>query len=98
MSSWNYGGSSSSNPIEDEPVIPDIMDEFTSDDFYEDNPDDQEIVLVPTMDYNPYGEVKLREQMHFDSNEATVSAIKHYHITNGYNFNVLESKPYLYVA
>ncbi|XP_027905846.1 uncharacterized protein LOC114165407 [Vigna unguiculata] len=90
MSSWNYGGSSSSNPIEDEPVIPDIVEEFTSDDFYEDNADDQEIVLVPTMDYNPYGE--------FDSKEATVSAIKHYHITNGYNFNVVESKPHIYVA
>ena len=33
MSSWNYGGSSSSNPIEDEPVIPDIVEEFTFDDF-----------------------------------------------------------------
>jgi len=79
-----------SNPIEDEPVIPDIVDEFTSDDFYEDNPNDQEIVQVPTMDYNPYGEVKLRERMHFDSKEATLFA-KHYHIINGYNFNVLES-------
>jgi len=36
--------------------------------------------------------------MQFDSKEATVSAIKHYHITNGYNFNVVESKPHLYVA
>ena len=98
MSSWNYGASSSSNPIEDESVIPDIVDEFTSDDFNEDNPHDQEIVSVPTMDYNPYREVELREWMHFDSKEATMSAIKHYHITNGYSFNVLESKPHLYVA
>ena len=98
MSSWNYGGSSSSNPIEDQPVIPDIVEEFTFDDFYEDNADDQEIVSVPTMDYNPYGEVDLQERMQFDSKEATVSAIKHYHITNGYNFNVVESKPHLYVA
>jgi len=59
MSSWNYRGSFLSNPIEDEPVIPNIVKEFTSDDFYEDNVDDQEIVLVPTMDYNPYGEVEL---------------------------------------
>ena len=98
MSSWHYGGSSSSNPIKDKPIIPDIMDEFTSIYFYEDNPDDQEIVPVPTMDYNPYGKVELRERMHFDSKEATVFAIKHYHITNGYNFNDLESKPHLYVA
>ena len=55
MSSWNYGGSSSSNPIEDEPVIADIVEEFTCDDFYEDNANDQEIVLVRTMDYNPLG-------------------------------------------
>jgi len=43
------------------------VDEFTSDDFYEDNPHDQEIVPVPSMGYNPYGEVEEREQMHFDS-------------------------------
>jgi len=98
MSLWNYGGSSLSNPIEDEPIIPYIVEEFTSDDFYEDNTDDQEIVPVPTMDYNPYGEVELQERMQFDSKEATVFAIKHYHITNGYNFNVVESKPHLYVA
>jgi len=98
MSSWNYGVSSSSNPIEDKPVIPDIVDGFTSDDFDKDNPHDQEIVPVPTMDYNPYGEVELREQMHFDSKEITMSSIKHDHITNGYSFNVLESKPHLYVA
>jgi len=36
--------------------------------------------------------------MQFDSKETTMSAIKHYHITNGYNFNVVESKPHLYVA
>jgi len=98
MSSWNYKGSSSSNPIDDEPIIPDIVEEFTSDDFYEDNADDQEIVPIPPMDYNPYGEVELQERMQFDSKEATVSAIKHYHITNGYSFNVVESKPHLYVA
>jgi len=98
MSSWNYGGSFSSNPIEDEPVIPDIVDKFSSDDIYEYNLDHQEIVPIPTMDYNPNVEVVLREQMHFDSKEATVSTIKHYHITNGYNLNVLESKPHLYVA
>ena len=57
MSSWNYEGSSSSNPIDDEPVIPDIVEEFTSDDFYEDNANDQKIVPIPPMDYNPYGEV-----------------------------------------
>jgi len=57
MSSWNYGGSSSSNPIDDEPIIPDIVEEFTSDDFEEDNADNQEIVPIPPMDYNPYGEV-----------------------------------------
>ncbi|XP_027905666.1 uncharacterized protein LOC114165204 [Vigna unguiculata] len=98
MSSWNYGGSSSSNPIDDEPIIPDIVEDFTSDDFEEDNADNQEIVPIPPMDYNPYGEVQLQEGMQFDSKEATVSAIKHYHITNGYNFNVVESKPHLYVA
>jgi len=70
MSSWNYGGSSSSNPIEDESIISNIMDEFTSDDIYEDNPDDQKIVPVPTMDYNPNEEVELWERMHFDSKEA----------------------------
>jgi len=70
MSSWNYGGSSSSNPIEDEPIIPDIVKEFTSDNFYEDNADDQEIVSVPTMDYNMYGEVELQERMQFNSKEA----------------------------
>ena len=63
----DYGWSSSSNPIGDEPGIVDIVDEFTSDDFYEDNPHDQEIVPVPSMGYNPYGEVEEREQMHFDS-------------------------------
>jgi len=72
MSSWNYGGSSSSNPIDDEPVIPKIVEKFTSDDFYEDNTNDQEIVLIPTMDYNSYGEVELQEHMQFDSKEATV--------------------------
>jgi len=63
----------SSNPIEDELVIPNIVDEFISDYIYEDNPDDQEIVPILIMDYNPNGEVKLREQMHFDSKEATIS-------------------------
>jgi len=86
-------GSSSSNTIEDELVIPNIVEEFTSDDFYEDNADDQEIIPVPTMDYNPYEEVELQKRMQFDSKEATVFAIKHYHITNGYNFNVVNRNP-----
>jgi len=61
MSSWNYGGSSSTNSIKDEAVIPDIVDEFSSNDIYEDNLDDQGIVPIPTMDYNPNVEVELRE-------------------------------------
>jgi len=32
MSSWNYGGFSSSNPIEDQLVNTNILDEFSSDD------------------------------------------------------------------
>jgi len=59
MSSLNYGWSSSSNPIEDEVVISNIVDEFCFDDIYEDNPHDQEIVPIPTMDYNPTVDVEL---------------------------------------
>jgi len=57
MSSWNYGGSSSSNSIKDEPAISDIIDEFSFDDIFEDIPHDHEIVQIPTMEYNPNVEV-----------------------------------------
>jgi len=59
MSSWNYGGSSSFNLIEDEPVIPDIVNEFSSYYNFEDNLHDDEIVQIPTMEYKPNVEVKL---------------------------------------
>ncbi|XP_052727445.1 uncharacterized protein LOC128194931 [Vigna angularis] len=35
--------------------------------------------------------------MQFQSKEETILAIKHYHITNGYKYTVVESKPNIYV-
>jgi len=46
MSSWNYGDFSSSKSIEDQPVIPDIIDKFISYDNFEDIPYDHEIVPI----------------------------------------------------
>jgi len=54
MSSWNCGGSSSSNLIEKELVILNIVDDFSSDDIFEDMEQYNEIVPIPTMKYNQY--------------------------------------------
>jgi len=59
MSSWNYRGSSSSNPIEEEPIILDIVDDFSFDDIFEDMEQYNEIVPIPTIEYNSTIEVEL---------------------------------------
>ncbi|XP_047179213.1 uncharacterized protein LOC124846045 [Vigna umbellata] len=97
MASWNLPSSSSSHLIDEEPVILDNVDDFSTDDeldniIEDDNNDDGHIAQSSAQVFP-----ELIQGMQFQSKEETILAIKHYHITNGYKYTVVESKPNIYV-
>ena len=98
MDTWNVGGTSLSQ--HEEPIIRDIVDDISEDgDNYDFDLDDED-EFNRSSQYISSGsqsghniDCELNEHMSFISKEATLNAIKRYHINNGYKFVVVESKP-----
>ena len=98
MGTWNVSGTSLSR--HEEPIIRDIVDDITEDgDNYDFDLDDED-QFNRSSQYIPSGsqsrhniDCNLNEHMSFMSKEATLNAIKRYHIDKGYKFVVVESKP-----
>jgi len=85
---------------DDEPIIRDMVHDFSEDDEHDDN-------SIPTSSTHPNQsfsraaqtiQFELCEGMSFHTKEETLSAIKEYHIDQGYKFVVVESKTDRYVA
>jgi len=103
MDTWNVGGTSLSQ--HEELITRDIVDDISEDgDNYDFDLDDED-QFNRSSQYIPSGsqsrhniDCDLNEHMSFMSKEATLNAIKWYHIDNGYKFVVVESKPNRYVA
>ncbi|XP_017441222.1 uncharacterized protein LOC108346671 [Vigna angularis] len=97
MASWNLPSSSSSQFIDEEPLILDNVDDFSTDDeldnILEDDNNDDGHITQSSAQVIP----ELNQGMQFQSKEETILAIKHYHITNDYKYTVVESKPNIYV-
>jgi len=103
MDSWNAG--SSSYIITDEPFIPDIVDDISDDDDYEELLlDEPSLSNFSSQHHHSFSraaqniQFDLEERMCFQSKEATVSPIKQYHIDQGFKFVVIESKIDRYVV
>ncbi|XP_052736606.1 uncharacterized protein LOC108328482 [Vigna angularis] len=97
MASWNLPSSSSSQLIDEEPLILDNVDDFSTDDeldnIIEDDNNNDGHIAQSSAQVIP----ELIQGMQFQSKEETILAFKHYHITNGYKYIVVESKPNIYV-
>jgi len=103
MDTWNVGGTSLNE--HEEPIIRDIVDDISEDgenyDFDLDDEDQyrsfsQYILSGSQSEHNI--DRDLNEHMCFMSKEATLNAIKQYHIDNSYKFVVVESKSDRYVT
>jgi len=101
MDSWNDG--SSSYIIPDEPL--DIVDDISNDDDYEELLSNEPFVPnCYSQQHHSFSRVAqniqfdLEERMRFQSKETTVSAVKQYHIDQGFKFVVIESKINRYVV
>ncbi|XP_068461662.1 uncharacterized protein [Phaseolus vulgaris] len=103
MDTWNVGGTSLSE--HEEPIIRDIVDDISEDgENYDFDLDDEDQFNRSSSQYILSGSQSehnidrdLNEHTCFMSKEATLNAIKQYHIDNGYKFVVVESKPDRYV-
>jgi len=104
MDTWNVGGTSLSQ--HEEPIIRDIVDDISEEgENYDFDLDDEDQFNGSSSRYISSGSQSehnidhdLNEHMSFMSKEATLNAIKQYHIEHGYKFLVVESKPDKYVA
>ncbi|XP_068503826.1 uncharacterized protein [Phaseolus vulgaris] len=103
MDSW-YSGESSLN-TEKETIIRDMVHEFSADDEQEEYiPEEQTFPTSSNDNVQSFSRTThnihfdLSEGMSFNSKESTLNAIKQYHIHQGYNFMVVESKPNGYTA
>jgi len=97
MDSWNAG--SSFYIIPDEPFILNIVDDMSDDDNCEELLlDEPSLPNCSSQQHHSFSratqniQFDLEERMCFQSKEATVSAIKQYHIDQGFKFVVIKSK------
>ncbi|XP_068492184.1 uncharacterized protein [Phaseolus vulgaris] len=98
MDFWYFGESSLNT--EKEPIIRDMVYEFSEDDEQEEYiPEEHTFPILSNHNVQSFSRATrnihfdLSEGMSFNSNESTLNAIKQYHIDQGYNFMVVESKP-----
>nr|XP_007161351.1 hypothetical protein PHAVU_001G061800g [Phaseolus vulgaris]ESW33345.1 hypothetical protein PHAVU_001G061800g [Phaseolus vulgaris] len=103
MDTWNVGGTSLSQ--HEEPIITNIVDDISEDgDNYDFDLDDEDQFnrfsqYISSGNQSRHNiDCELNEHMSFMSKEATLNAIKRYHIDNDYKFVVVESKSDRYVA
>ncbi|XP_017416687.1 uncharacterized protein LOC108327502 [Vigna angularis] len=85
MASWNFGTSSSSQIIDEQPLILDNVDEFSKDDELDNILDDEHNDDDHMTQSSQHVILELHDRMQFQSKEETIAAIKQYHITNAYN-------------
>jgi len=89
---------------QEEPVIRDIINEFSEDDDVDDLPEDGGFTMssLQKSDFNnrsrQISQYDLSERMTFPNKEATLVVIKQYHIAEGFKFVVVGSKTDQYVA
>jgi len=102
MNLFHIGDNSIST--QEEPVIKDIINEFSEDDNVDDLPEDGGFAMssLQQSDFNNRSrqivQYELSEWMAFPNKEATFVAIKQHHIAEGYKFVVVDSKTDQYVA
>jgi len=103
MDFWYFGESSLNT--EKEPIIRDMVYEFSEDDEQEEYiPEEHTFPILSNHNVQSFSRATrnihfdLSEGMSFNSNESTLNAIKQYHIDQGYNFMVVESKPNKYTT
>jgi len=89
---------------QEESVIRDIINEFSEDDNVDDLPEDGGIAMssLQQSEFNNRSrqivQYDISERMTFPNKEATLVAIKQYHIAEWYKFVVMKSKTDQYVA